>query len=120
MQLQFSHVMLYVRDMERAVRWYQGVLGFTIRFLGAPHYATLWHESMKVRFDLHGDSHGGNIGRGPIPHFAADDLDAAVAFLRAKGVTVSDPRSVEGSPRFTEFADSEGNVLGIYEASLTT
>jgi predicted enzyme related to lactoylglutathione lyase len=48
-------------------------------------------------------------------YFAARDLDAAVRFLREKGVTVSDPRKRGDSPRFTEFADSEGNPIGLYE-----
>ena len=112
----FSHVMIYVADMERAARWYGDVLGFSTRFLSAPHYATLWSESLKIRIDLHPDTTGGNIGHGSMLYFAADDLDAAIAELRGKGCTVSDPRSRGGSPRFTEFADSEGNVIGLYES----
>ena len=110
----FSHVMLYVQDLQRAATWYVKVLGFGIRFLAAPHYATLWNESLKLRIDLHPDQRGGNIGHGPMVYFVADDLDATIASLRAHGVQASDPRSRGDSPRFTEFVDSEGNVLGLY------
>lgn len=112
----FSHVMLYVTDMTRAVKWYTDVLGFAVRYLSAPHYASLWHEVLRLRIDLHPDSPGGNAGRGSMIYFTAANLDQAVAELRGHGVHVSDPRSRANSPRFTEFADSEGNTLGLYEA----
>lgn len=114
--LQFSHVMLYVNDMDRAARWYRDVLGFDVQYLAAPHYASLRYEQMKLRVDLHPDPQGQNVGRGSMLYFSAVDLDAAVTSLRERGVTVSDPRRRGDSPRFTEFADSEGNPLGLYEA----
>ncbi len=119
MQLQFSHVMLYVKDMERAARWYQEAIGFAVRYMAAPHYASLWHEAMKLRLDLHPDSKGENVGRGAMIYFTAADLDAAVASLRDRGIAASDPRRRGDSPRFTEFADSEGNPLGLYETPRT-
>jgi predicted enzyme related to lactoylglutathione lyase len=111
----FSHVMIHVNDMERAVKWYASVLGFVGKYVSAPHYASLWNESLKLRIDLHPDSQGENVGHGAMLYFAADDLDQAVAELRRRGVHVSDPRSRANSPRFTEFADSEGNAIGLYE-----
>ena len=70
---------------------------------------------MKLRLDLHPDAKGENVGRGAMVYFTATDLDASVGSLRQRGVTVSDPRRRGDSPRFTEFADSEGNPLGLYE-----
>lgn len=113
--LQFSHVMLYVKDMDRAARWYRETLGFTVRYLAAPQYASLLHEGMQLRLDLHPDPQLQNVGRGGMIYFAAVDLDVAVASLRSRSVVVSDPRRRGESPRFTEFADSEGNSLGLYE-----
>ena len=36
--------------------------------------------------------------------------------LWCRGISVSDPRRRGQSPRFTDFANSEGNPLGLYEA----
>jgi predicted enzyme related to lactoylglutathione lyase len=119
MAFQFSHVMVYVKDMDRAALWYQEALGFVVKYLAAPHYASLWQESMKLRLDLHPDPQGSNVGHGSMIYFTAADLDEAVAFLRDRGITVSDPRRRGDSPRFTEFADSEGNPLGLYESPPT-
>jgi catechol 2,3-dioxygenase-like lactoylglutathione lyase family enzyme len=110
----FSHVMLYVQDVDRAAKWYQQHLGFKPRQLYAPHYGILFHDGMKFRLDLHpAKPDSDNIGHGPLVYFTCDDLDATVAALRGAGVSVQDPRSEGGSPRFTEFKDGEGNVLGL-------
>jgi len=51
----FSHVMMYVNDLDRAAKWYQSVLGFRVKFLASPHYGSLMHDGMKFRLDLHPD-----------------------------------------------------------------
>jgi len=110
----FSHVMLYVTDVDRAAKWYQQNLGFTARYVAAPHYGSLFHDAMKFRLDIHPAHEGSaNIGHGPLVYFTCDDLDAEVAALRGKGIEVEDPSSEGGSPRFTSFKDCEGNVLGL-------
>ena len=113
--LQFSHVLIYVKDMERAAQWYQHVLGFDLKHMAAPNYATLYHGPMLLRLDLHPDPSGQNVGRGSMVYFASADLDGAIESLRKQNVVVSEPRQRGESPRFTEFADSEGNPLGLYE-----
>jgi catechol 2,3-dioxygenase-like lactoylglutathione lyase family enzyme len=112
----FSHVMMYVSDLKRAIEWYEGILGFQTRFAAVPHYASLYHPGLQFQLDLHPAPAGSpDIGHGPLAYFGAADLDATVAQLRAKGVKVSDPRQ-EGGARFTDFSDSEGNVLGLCQA----
>ena len=113
---QFSHVMLYVNDVSRAVAWYCDTLGFAINFNDAPHYASVKHDELKLRLDLHPDRKGTNVGHGAEIYFLVDQIDAAVAALRAKGLTVPDPRSEGGGAVwFTSFKDSEGNTLGVWE-----
>lgn len=115
MLARFSHVMIYATDLERAIKWYVEALGFVVNYASAPHYASLRHPTLQLRIDLHPDPKRENVGRGAMLYFAADDLDKTVAELGSRGVHVSDPRSRGDSPRFTEFADSEGNPIGLYE-----
>src|SRR2546423_9601026 len=120
MLTRFSHVMMYVYDLDRAVKWYTEILGFRIQFVAPKHYASLFHERMKCRLDLHPTSAGNpNVGHGPIAYFSTDDIDRDVAELRGKGVTVEDPRTEGSSPRFCGFKDSEGNWLGLEEDTVT-
>jgi predicted enzyme related to lactoylglutathione lyase len=111
----FSHVMLFVKDVSRAAKWYGDAFGFVLRNNYAPHYAILWHEGMKYRLDLHPDHSGKEVGRGAQVYFVVDDLDGELASLRAKGITVTDPRSEGGGARFSVVTDGEGNFVGITE-----
>lgn len=113
----FSHVMMYVNDMDRAVKWYTSNLGFTVVMQAGPHYGILKHDGMKFRLDLHPARKPTQVGGGPQVYFVTDDIDAEVASLRAKGVSADNPRSEAGSPRFAGFRDSEGNELGLTEES---
>lgn len=111
----FSHVMIYATDLERAMKWYVDVLGFKPNYASVPHYVSMHHPTLQLRVDLHPDPKKENVGCGAMLYFAADDLDKTVTELRSHGIHVSDPRSRGDSPRFTEFADSEGNPIGLYE-----
>jgi predicted enzyme related to lactoylglutathione lyase len=115
----FSHVMLYVQDLERAMKWYASVFGFTTLYAHPPHYAALRHPGLNFRLDLHPAKPGSpDIGHGAVPYFATADLDAAVARLRQAGVEVTDPRREGDSLRFCSFTDCEGNLLGLTESNV--
>ena len=115
MQMRFSHVMMYVNDLGRAVAWYEQKLGFQQLFVVPDIYASLRHEQAG-RLDLHPtEADSRDVGFGPIPHFAVADLDAALAELSAAGVQVGEPRREGDSPRFATIWDSEGNALGLEE-----
>ena len=112
----FSHPMMYVKDLDRAVKFYTEALGFTPNYVIPNGFASLRHEGMGCRIDLHpAESDSKDIGFGPVPYFAAKDLDGAIASLKEKGVKVGEARSVGDSPRFVTFWDSEGNAFGIEE-----
>lgn len=113
----FSHVMMFVGELERAVAWYTGKLGFAVNFVAPGAYASLRHEAMGFRLDLHpSEADGRDVGFGPMPNFAVADLDRALAELEARGVKVSPPRRQGDSPRFATIWDSEGNALGLEES----
>jgi predicted enzyme related to lactoylglutathione lyase len=112
----FSHVMLYAKDVERALNWYRDKLGFSVTANYAPHYAMLFHEEMNFRLDLHPDRQGGNVGHGAQVYFHSDGIDATISALRAKEIEVTEPKSESGGAiRFSDFFDSEGNKLGLWE-----
>ena len=115
----FSHVMLYVHDVQRAADWYAENLGFTPKFISGHHYGIMVHERMHLRLDLHPDRHGGhNVGHGAQVYFFVENLDEAMMKLRDKKVEVGEPRREANSPRFCSFKDCEGNVLGLTERRL--
>ncbi len=112
----YSHPMLFVSDLARAVEWYKSKLGFKENFVIPNNFASLRHDEMNFRLDLHPtEANSKDIGFGAINYFLANDFDKTMTELQSKGVKVGVPRS-EGSARFVTFWDSEGNALGFEES----
>lgn len=111
-----SHPMLYANDLDRAVAFYKDRLGFKVNFHHPKAYASLFHEGMGCRLDLHpSEANSKDIGFGAITYFATENMDRDIAALKEKGVKVAEPRREGNSPRFVTFWDSEGNALGLEE-----
>lgn len=112
----YSHPMLYVNDLARAVAWYKDVLGFEARFVAPDAYASLYHADLKMRLDLHPtEADSKDVGFGAITYFTTKNIDTAVMALKERGVKVGTPRTEGESTRFVSFWDSEGNTLGLEE-----
>ncbi|MGI3165904.1 SMU1112c/YaeR family gloxylase I-like metalloprotein [Pseudooceanicola sp. 200-1SW] len=122
----FHHVAIIASDYARSKAFYTKVLGLAV--IAETYRAA--RDSWKLDLALPG---GGQIelftfpGAPPRPTrpeaqglrhlcFATPDLDAAMAELQAKGVTVEPVRVDEGTgARFTFFADPDGLPLELYE-----
>lgn len=112
----FSHVMLFAADLDRAVKWYGEKLGFVPNFVVPHAYASLRHEELGMRLDLHPtEETGADVGHGPMPYFTVKDIAATLALLQARGVKTGSIQQEGSSPRFATFWDSEGNALGLEE-----
>ena len=111
----FSHVMLYVNDIERATKWYQEKLGFKPNFI-TPHYASLQLEQIEFRLDLHPtEPNSKDVGFGAITYFKVKDINATIANLKQLDIKVGEAKQEGDSSRFATFWDSEGNALGLLE-----
>ena len=122
----FHHVAIIASDYARSRAFYTEVLGLSV--IAETYRAE--RDSWKLDLALPG---GGQIELFTFPDapprptrpeaqglrhlcFAVSDLDAAVAELEAKGVTVEPIRLDEGTgARFTFFADPDGLPLELYE-----
>ena len=108
-----SVVYLYVKDMERATRFYRDVLGLTLE--GDDHWReTTFREN--VRFALHAWHEGApEVSSGSIAvDFEVADIDEAAQQLRDAGVEVGEiHREPYGS--FVSFVDSEGYRLQLFQ-----
>lgn len=113
---EFSHPMIYVTDLSRAVSWYQDKLGFDARHVVPNAYASLFHPELNMRLDLHPtEAASKDVGFGPIPYFKTKNIEESVSTLKERGVKVGTPRKEGNSPSFVSFWDSEGNALGLEE-----
>jgi glyoxylase I family protein len=109
------HVSINVDDVDAALAFYVGTLGLTERgdrpdfgFGGA------WLDAGGQQVHLIGAPPPAHQGQ----HFAlqVDDIDAVVAELRDKGVTVSDPNPV-GTNRQSFLTDPAGNSIELHQVA---
>lgn len=108
------HVMLWANDLEATKNWYKSKLGFEINYYAPGEFLSMASEEMG-RIDFHGDDSNENIGKGPMPYFMVDDIEAAKKWLEAKDIKVEDIQQEADSPKHTWFKDCAGNALGLEE-----
>ena len=108
-------VYYFVRDVHRAIKFYEDVLGMKLKFIERD-----WAEFEPVNgltLALHAGSHGrqpGNQG-GATATFQVDDILEAKDYLESKGVSLNHPPENLGGFEFAEFSDPDGNVLGLVQ-----
>jgi catechol 2,3-dioxygenase-like lactoylglutathione lyase family enzyme len=105
-----GNVFYRVADMDAAVRFYTGVLGFGLKLRDGDHWAAF--DVGGATLAVEGGAPGGPGGA--TVSLRVDGLAALVADLRAKGATVSDVTTGQHERR-AELHDPAGNSLVLYE-----
>src|SRR5689334_12596412 len=111
-------VMITVSDMDRSVRFYRDALGLPLRFQ-SPEWSEFATET--VTLALHGGGVEASPRQGPLAAggvstgWYVDDVDAAVAGLKARGVSFSlEPQERPGEGiRLAIFLDPDGCPLSL-------
>lgn len=121
--LEIGHVIVWVKDMARARKFYEGALGLPVRF-----FSDGWaeFETKGTVLAIHptdsGDSGccSGSCSAEPELHetgisFSVAKVDATLKALRTRGVTiVRKPVEVCPGQRYASFADPDGNILSVH------
>lgn len=106
---EIGHVMIFVKDMKKAVAFYRDTLG-----LPALYVSDCWSEFRTggATLALHqaDDAKGRNTGIS----FNVGNVDDTLAALTSRGVKITrEPEMVCDDVRCAAFADPEGNSLGV-------
>jgi catechol 2,3-dioxygenase-like lactoylglutathione lyase family enzyme len=111
-----NHVYYWTTNMNRAVEFYEKVLGLALLRREGDSWAEF--DSGSVHFALHGEveEHALAPGVGGTAVFEVTDLDAARRGLEEKGVRFDEHvGEVAGYARFASFPDPDGNTVQIIE-----
>ena len=117
-----AHTVIPVADLEKAIAWYEGTLGFPAgqRFSGGIFY----QAGAGTCFQLY---ETGNAGKNPatLMGFMTTDIEAEVRDLKERGVVFEDYDSgplktvdsiaTAGDARAAWFKDPDGNILGFLQ-----
>ena len=114
----FSHlggVILYVRDMERALVFYTQVLGLEVEIF-EPTFVTLKTKPIKLHLHLAENPPGPRIGKSikiPQVYFKVDDIEATFQYLQKSKIQFTRGIFEYNSSTFVfNFLDPDGNPLG--------
>ena len=110
-----DHVYYWTSDMDRAVKFYEDVVGLKLLRREAGNWAEF--EAGPVRLALHGAIEGRPLEPGGATAvFSVPDLDAARAELEGRGAEFDEHvGEVQGFARFATFRDPDGNAVQLIE-----
>lgn len=112
---------IYVQDMARAKKFYEGVLGVELTKLDSPD-----PEIEMQAFPMHMESSGASGalarmegcpsgGMGTLVYFMCDDCEVEASRVEAAGGKVFKPKMAIGQYGFIALVnDTEGNMIGLH------
>lgn len=117
----YDHGAFRVSNLEKAIAFYTGKLGFRQLFLvdseafGERGVFLEYHGARLELIETIGVSYQPAVPARPYcPHlcFEADDMDEVLTVLRKHGIPILDgPNEIPGSEQWIYFTDPDGNVL---------
>ena len=115
------HFAIHADDVPRAKRFYERTFDWKFEPWGPPGFYQVHGVGLLGALQERGEPLAGTGVRGFEVTLGVDDLDAALAAVRANGGTVvSAPYVIEGVGELAFVEDTEGNRLGVmrYEREL--
>jgi catechol 2,3-dioxygenase-like lactoylglutathione lyase family enzyme len=114
-------VRYFVDDMDAAVGFYSGQLGFDVELWPSPEFAMLYRGDLRLLLSVPGGAHVMTDGTLPEPggwnriSIPVVDLDATVDDLRASGVRFRNEVTVGVGVRQVLVIDPAGNLIELFE-----
>jgi catechol 2,3-dioxygenase-like lactoylglutathione lyase family enzyme len=121
-KLTFNHAMIYVKDVERAVRFYRDLMGFKLiedfRYEGTAVYARLHAPGGDGTIALHQAGPGASLAsEGVRLYFEVRDLDEFCRKLIQKGFYITQmPQMMPWGWRHAYLNDPDGHEISLYWA----
>ena len=115
-KLNASTVYYFVKDMDRAIKFYTEVLNLPLKVRYDDHWAEV--DAGTITIGLHPTEAGKEAkdGGGGTVSFIVNDIDSIVSELRKKGVKVGEIHQPERG-KFTIITDPDGNNIHFIEFS---
>lgn len=99
-----KYVIKYVSDMDRAVEFYRGRIGLSLRF-NSPHWSEFDTGETTLALHVANDEHPAGTSQ---LGFGAEDLDGFYSELKASGVEFTSPPTEQFGARIAKFIDLDG------------
>lgn len=116
--MELNHVMVYTRDVGRALDFYVNALGLTVIESVPPGYARLKFPCGTATLALHAVEPGGTVDADGIRlYFEVETLDLLCAELEARGIVLKQkPQDMPWGWRHAYLDDPDGHEVSLYWA----
>jgi predicted enzyme related to lactoylglutathione lyase len=101
-----------VKDMDRAVSFYEGVFGLKLKFRDGARWAQF--DGGNVSFALSSPEESASLEGGAVAALEVDDLAPYEAKLAESGCTIIQSRDMGSHGRVLAFRDPEGNIIQLF------
>lgn len=112
MAVQFKHIMLMVKDIQAAVKFYSDGLGLKV-IMSSPGWAELDADGTTIA--LHAASENGQSGGSPILSFHVDDVYATIATLEERGATLEGNVREPSFGKVAAMRTPDGSVISLLQ-----
>jgi predicted enzyme related to lactoylglutathione lyase len=101
-----------VKDMGRAVSFYEGVFGLKLKFRDGDNWAQF--DGGNVNFALSSPAESASAEGGAVAALEVDDLAQYEAAIRAAGCEILQKRDMGSHGSVLAFRDPEGNIVQVF------
>ncbi|OYQ67341.1 hypothetical protein B9G53_01685 [Pseudanabaena sp. SR411] len=112
MTIQFRHIMLMIKDVTAAVKFYQEGLGLTV-VNASPNMAELDANGTKII--IHGAENQAEVGGSPILSFHVTDLQETIAKLESLGASLQGRVREPSFGKVAAMRSPEGHLLSLLQ-----
>lgn len=112
MTIQFRHIMLMIKDVPAAVKFYQEGLGLTV-VNASPNMAELDANGTKII--IHGAENQAEVGGSPILSFHVADLQETIAKLESLGASLQGRVREPSFGKVAAMRSPEGHLLSLLQ-----
>jgi|GEM_PF-105704 len=112
MTIQFRHIMLMIKDVPAAVKFYQEGLGLTV-LKASPYMAELDANGTKII--MHGAENQAEVGGSPILSFHVDNLQETIAKLESLGASMQGRIREPSFGKVAAMRSPEGHLLSLLQ-----
>lgn len=101
-----------VKDMDRAVSFYEQIFGLKLKFRDGAKWAQF--DAGNVNFALSSPEESASLEGGAVTAFEVDDMGPYEAAVTARGCQILQSRDMGSHGRVLAFRDPEGNIVQLF------
>ncbi len=115
MKPQIKAIYIAVRDMERAIKFYEGIFDVKVSARDERMSSFDFENISFLLFDLSKDDETVSWGNNVVPNIEVEDINKMLELVKSKNCEIVMPLEEDGKYLIFQIKDTEGNVIEFYQ-----